>query len=558
MDNQPTLSTTAPVRILIVDDHPNTATTLARAMSQLGPGVEVLTAESGERALELVRNRSVDLLITDMVMPGINGLELIEKMQRHPGGSPTFTALVTAYDVPGLKESARRLKVNEIINKPIRPERICQIAAKAIEDMGKRPTLETPAPVLNSKPQLKVLIADDLQDNITLLSRYLENEGYTCLTASNGEQVLAQTRAEMPDLLLLDVNMPVKDGFQALQEVRSDPAIAHIPVIMLTAARLNPLDMQYALNIGADDYVTKPFDRRELLARIRTRLRVKETEDIMRQRNKELNLLPEIGRELSARTDIDELTDLVLRRTVETMGAILGHILLLTPQGQRRKSYRFSSSPTPVDEIQIPPLAELLTQFKDNRQGILISDAHKDSRWPVTEGDPTRAIVIVPMTGRLGLLGLLVLAHEQAGYFGLEQKLLLQAIAGQAAVAIENAQLYNGVMLEKQRMAAVLQSAADAILMFDDDSQLVLENPAGEKLFGNSRVHPDTSFMRGLGYDPFIDLLEQASKSREPQAGEISWPDQRTFSVAITPMETGGCVAILSDISRFKELEHVK
>lgn len=132
----------APVRILIVDDHPNTATTLARAMTQLGPGVEILTAESGEQALELVSDKTVDLLITDMVMPGINGLELIEKMQSHPGGRPVYTALVTAYDVPGLKESARRLKVNDVLNKPIRPERMSEIISKAIDGLGRLPIKE--------------------------------------------------------------------------------------------------------------------------------------------------------------------------------------------------------------------------------------------------------------------------------------------------------------------------------------------------------------------------------------------------------------------------------
>jgi signal transduction histidine kinase len=554
MNDSKSPASNAHVRILIVDDHPNTATTLARAMSQLGPGVDILTAESGEQALELVRDRTVDLLITDMVMPGINGLELIEKLQSHPGGRPAYTALVTAYDVPGLKESARRLKVNDVINKPVRPERVCQIIARAIEDLGHAPTPQ----VSDTKSQLKILIADDRPDNVTLLSRYLENEGYVCITVSDGEQALAMTRAEMPDLVLLDVNMPVKDGFEALQEIRSDPAIAHIPVIILTAARLEPMDMQHALNIGADDYVTKPFDRRELLARIRTRLRVKETEDLIRRRNKELNLLPEIGRELSARLDVDELTDLVLRRTVETLGALLGHIILLTPEGPSHKSYHFSAPAATVSEAQLPPLTDLLAQVNETRQGIIIGDAHKDSHWQVAPDDPTRAVIIVPMFGRLGLLGLLVLAHEQSGYFRLEHQLLLQAIAGQAAIAMENARLYSGVAQEQQRMAAVLQSAGDAILMFDANGRLCLRNPAGEKLFDNGNAKLDLPLPRGVGYDAFIDLLEATLTARKTQANEILWPDRRVFAALFTPIEAGGCVAILNDISRFKMLERVK
>jgi CheY-like chemotaxis protein len=310
--------------ILVVDDHPGTATTLARALSQLGSNVEVIPATGGEPALELIQDKPVDVLITDMMMVGLNGLELIEKMQTHPCGRPAYTILMTAYDVPGLKITAKRLKVDEIIIKPIRPERMCQIVAQAIEGLGS----EAPLKVPDGKPQSRILIADDLPDNVELLFRYLINEGYTCISAKNGEEALHKVRTEMPDLVLLDMNMPVKDGFETLHDIRSDPATAHIPVIILTAARLEPMDMQMALNMGADDYVTKPFDRRELLARIRTRLRVKETEDIIRRRNRELNLLPEIGRELSARLDIEDLTSAVLRRPPETLGAGVGAFVL--------------------------------------------------------------------------------------------------------------------------------------------------------------------------------------------------------------------------------------
>ena len=78
------------------------------------------------------------------------------------------------------------------------------------------------------------------------------------------------------------------------------------------------------------------------------------------------------------------------------------------------------------------------------------------------------------MFGRLGLFGLLVLAHEESGYFRLEHKLLLQAIAGQAAIAVENAQLYSGMAQEQQRMQAVLQNVADPILTFDGNGCLNL------------------------------------------------------------------------------------
>jgi CheY-like chemotaxis protein len=445
----------ANLRILVVDDHPNTAITLARAISQLSPKLEVLSARSAEGALDLVKDKPVDFLITDMMMTGMNGLELVEKLQSHPAGRPAYVMLVTAYDVPGLKITARRLNVNEIVIKPVRPERVCQLVGKAIDELGG----ETTTQVHETKSVLKILIADDLPDNISLLTRYLTNEGYSCIAAVDGVEALAKARAELPDMVLLDMNMPVKDGFETLQEIRSDPAIGHIPVIILTAARLEPMDMQSALNMGADDYVTKPFDRRELLARIRTRLRVKEAEDVIRQRNRELNLLPEIGRELSARLDIDELVDVILRRTVETLGAFMGQLILFEGSEQIQHAYQVASAEDEHFSSDLPDLQPLRKKLSETRQGFVIEDTSKDSRWPMP-GAP-RSMVIVPILGRAELLGLLALAHEQVKYFSQEHMLLLQAIASQSAIAMENARLFSGIeSIQKELNASLLQNIA--------------------------------------------------------------------------------------------------
>ncbi len=340
-------------RVLIVDDHPNTALTLSRAISQLGPGIEVISATNGKTALERVRDGAVDLLITDMMMPEMNGLELVEKLKSHPGGRPTYTILITAYDVPGLRESARRLKVDETIIKPVRPERVCQLVSQALENMGSQ---NPPQPDTKIQQPFKILVADDIADNVSLLSRYLQSEGYSFIVASDGVETLEKTRTELPDLILLDINMPKMDGFEVLQEIRVDPAIEHIPVIILTAARIGHADVQAGFNLGADDYVTKPFDRRELLARIRTKLRVKKAEDAIRQRNKELSVLPEIGRELSAILDINDLADIVLRRAVEALGAMVGHVIILNRKDPLHKEYHLDTTDASNFDFQLPPL----------------------------------------------------------------------------------------------------------------------------------------------------------------------------------------------------------
>jgi signal transduction histidine kinase/DNA-binding response OmpR family regulator len=543
------------IKILVVDDHPNTAMTLARAISQIGPRIEVRSATSGHEALAQVNDGGADILITDMIMPGMTGLELIEKLQKHPAGRPTFSFLVTAYDVPGLKVTARRLNVKDVIVKPVYPERICQIIIRAMEEIDQTRPVKNEVSVSKS---YKILIADDLPDNLKLLSRYLENEGYDYIQAKDGEETLEKVRNELPDLVLLDVNMPKKDGFAVLEEIRADAATKHIPVIILTAARLDPMDIQSGLNLGADDYVTKPFDRRELFARIRTKLRVKQAEDVIHRRNRELTLLPEIGKDLSARLNLDELTDLVLRRTVETLGAETGHIILLNAKGPLHKEYQISTSDAPTSNAQLPPLNDLLEQIKETREGILIEDTRNDARWHSSTDDPAHSVVIVPMFGRLALMGLLVLVHEQAGYFTMEHQLLLQAITSQAAIAVENAGLYTEMAREQQKLAAILQSAADAIMMFDADACLSMLNPAAEKLFSDYETKLGLPLAHGHGYDILIESLEETYNSRKPHSEEIIWPDQRIFTAQLTPIADGGCVVVLHDVTNFKKLEKVK
>lgn len=553
MAEQTALPNLSPVRILIVDDHPGTATTLARAISQSAPEVEIVSSTSGKMALEQIRDGAVDLLITDMMMPDMNGLELIEKLQSHPAGRPSYTILMTAYDVPGLKETARRLRVNETIIKPFRPERICQIVGRMLEEIKHA---EPPARMTEARQPFKILIADDVLDNVSLLSRYLQQEGYALITAFNGVETLKKIRSEMPDLILLDVNMPEKDGFEVLQEIRADPVTEHLPVIILTAARPDPIDMQYGLNQGADDYVIKPFDRRELLARIHAKLRAKETEESIRRRDKELSVLPEIGREFSARKDLSELAEVVVRRAVETMGAMSGHILVLGPNGPLQKTFCIFASPAP--ETWLPRFDELIRQIRDTRQGLIIEDVRSAARWQATLDDLVRSAIVVPLNGRLDLIGLLALTHEQPGYFKLDHLLLLQAIASQAAIAVENARLYADIAQESHRMESILQSVADAILRFDADGRLAWINPAGERLFTDHQAKIGQPLILGKGYDALIAILEEALLSGKSKTAEITWPDQRTFAAQFTPIEEGGCAAVLHDVTHFKRLEQVK
>jgi signal transduction histidine kinase/CheY-like chemotaxis protein len=551
MDENAASSRPVRARILVVDDHPSTATMLSRAISQLGPDLEVLSATSGAAALDQVRGAAVDLLITDMMMPDMNGLELIEALKENPGGRPTFTVLITAFDIPGLRISARRLKVDEILIKPFRPERLCQIVSHALDEMGSaKPSREAAVQEL-----YKIMIADDSADNVALLTRFLSSEGYSLIDAPNGIVALEKIRAEMPDLVLLDINMPEKDGFEVLKEIRADPAIMHLSVIILTAARPDPLDVQSGLNLGADDYMTKPFDRRELLARIRTKLRAKETEEVVRRRNREMAVLPEIGRELSSHLDIEELAELILHRTVETLGAAHGHIFVLGEPDPLHREHHMASVGAADRPVQVPPIGKLLEQLEATPQGVIVADLRADPLWGGEVSGATGSAVTAAISGRLGPIGLLALVHEQAGYFQPEHLLLLQAISSQAAIALGNAQLHAAKGWPKEELIEVSQNSTDAMLTFGGQGQLLALNGPAQQLFSNGAAQLGKPLSPGHGYESLILLLEGVLASRKPDTAEIGWPDRRVFAAQIIPLDEGGCVACLHDVSRFRALQ---
>jgi two-component system alkaline phosphatase synthesis response regulator PhoP len=118
----------------------------------------------------------------------------------------------------------------------------------------------------------RILVVDDDREIVRLVRTYLEQDDYEVLTAYDGETALHILRRERPDLVLLDLMLPERDGWDVTRVVRGDASLAAMPIIMLTA-RIEDHDKIVGLELGADDYVSKPFNPREVVARVRAVLR---------------------------------------------------------------------------------------------------------------------------------------------------------------------------------------------------------------------------------------------------------------------------------------------
>lgn len=144
----------------------------------------------------------------------------------------------------------------------------------------------------------KILVVDDVAVNVQLLTTYLSSVGYNVIAARDGQEALEKIPACSPDLILLDVMMPKFNGFEVCERIKNDEATRIIPVIMVTA--LNEIeDKIRATEAGADDFVSKPFNKLELLTRVKSLLRIKELHDELNAKVKELEQAKERLRQLA-------------------------------------------------------------------------------------------------------------------------------------------------------------------------------------------------------------------------------------------------------------------
>ncbi|MBW2306626.1 MAG: response regulator [Deltaproteobacteria bacterium] len=133
----------------------------------------------------------------------------------------------------------------------------------------------------------RILVVDDIHENVEILQARLEAQGYEVVTAYDGEEALRKVSETSPDLVLLDVMMPKMDGFQVCRAIKSSPQTEMLPVIMVTA-RTDTSDIVKGFEVGADDYLTKPYNQQELQARVRSMLRIRDAHLQLEEFNRSL------------------------------------------------------------------------------------------------------------------------------------------------------------------------------------------------------------------------------------------------------------------------------
>ncbi|MBN1260057.1 MAG: response regulator [Anaerolineae bacterium] len=315
----------------------------------------------------------------------------------------------------------------------------------------------------NLPVQPRVLVVDDDPEMVTLVKEVLSLIRCDVLVAPSGKAGIAQLQqaqanGKAVDAMLLDVRLPDADGFEILEQVKSDGSLRQIPVLLVTGVN-EVHNKARGLEMGADDYVTKPFDSQELLARLNAVLRIRRTEQMLRRRNQELAALNEISRMVSASLDLDRVLASALEG-LDRLVEALALAIILNDEDSDAWVVRTSRSPegtwlegrvVPVDET---PASETLASGAP-----ILETALREGFWPKALGLASVDLLYVPLLMHdepIGILTVLGKPHS------LDHRYLplLEHIASTVSVAVENARLYG----ELTAFAEALQRSQDQLV----------------------------------------------------------------------------------------------
>lgn len=178
---------------------------------------------------------------------------------------------------------------------------------------------------MNINPsEYKILVVDDVMSNVLLLKVLLANEKFAITTASNGQQALNQVETEHPDLILLDVMMPGIDGFEVARRLKSSPATAEIPIIFLTALN-GTTDIVKGFQVGANDFISKPFNKEELIIRVKHQISLVAAKRMIVQKTEELQ------RTIAGRDKLYSVIAHDLRSPMGSIKMVLNMLLINLP-----------------------------------------------------------------------------------------------------------------------------------------------------------------------------------------------------------------------------------
>ncbi|MBN1889255.1 MAG: GAF domain-containing protein [Thermoflexales bacterium] len=357
-----------------------------------------------------------------------------------------------------------------------------------------------------------ILVVDDTPADVRLLTRMLEKRGYRVHTAYNGRLALEFAQASQPDLILLDVVMPDMSGYEICEKLKADEQTRPIPRIFISALD-EAADKVKGFELGAADYITKPFQAAEVLARVETHLALRglqkslqeknalleqkitereQAEEKLRTQKRLFENLVAVARATVERPTLEGTLQNTLDVAVALTDAAKGSVFLLDGNGTvthsilARSDVRADQRQAIIGRVMDKGLAGWVLQ---HRKPALVTDTLQDERWvDLPEADLARSVLAIPILSGPIVMGILTLVHPQAAHFGAEHLELMQAATDQMALAVRNAQAFDELRHMADRQITLYEALRSLSGQLDPDAVVRTSVDAITKFVGWSNV----------------------------------------------------------------------
>lgn len=253
----------------------------------------VSVAHSGARALEMMSAERFDLVFLDLLMPEMDGYEVLQRIAAGSRLRGTPVIVLTAVQDRSSVVKCMQLGAKDYVVKPIDMPTVKSRLWRCLE--SERLLKRHPEPPGGDEGrEARILIVDDDEVNRDLLKRRCRGAGYQAVCVSRGTEALEHIGSEAFDLVLLDIMMEGMDGFELLQRIKTDERLKRVPVIMVSALD-DTQSIGRCLGLGAEDYLTKPFNAVELQARVGSCIQLKRLQEREATRRARLSEFAELG-----------------------------------------------------------------------------------------------------------------------------------------------------------------------------------------------------------------------------------------------------------------------